>query len=78
MFCPHCESMIDDDDALSCLYCGKSLERPIGVFGKLRYPSFKMVFTVVVLLLLFSFIALVVIYWKEALFIKLTLDNTTI
>ena len=63
MNCPHCNSPINDDDALSCLYCGKSLERPIGVFGKLRYPSFKMVFIAAVILLLFSFIALIILYW---------------
>jgi len=37
--CPHCNNPIYDDEALSCLYCGQSLHRDIGVFGKMKYSQ---------------------------------------
>ncbi|HNQ49820.1 MAG TPA: zinc ribbon domain-containing protein [Candidatus Omnitrophota bacterium] len=49
--CPHCKKPVYDDDALLCLYCGESLERP----KHFLRPRIVLVF--VVILLLVSFIA---------------------
>lgn len=34
--CPGCQRPIEDEEALLCLYCGASLSRPIGNFGKIK------------------------------------------
>jgi predicted nucleic acid-binding Zn ribbon protein len=49
--CPRCRKPIYDDEALLCLYCGESLNRP----GK-HIPKFKLLFITILLLLLISFI----------------------
>jgi zinc-ribbon domain len=57
-FCPHCRQPIYDDEALLCLYCGESLERPAGFMGKLKYPKPKIIIIIIVILLLASFMFL--------------------
>jgi len=37
--CPHCGNPVDDNEVLLCLYCGESLERPVGVLGRIRYSA---------------------------------------
>jgi len=49
--CPHCKNPIHDDEALLCLYCGESLNRP----GK-RIPGSRLIFILIALVLLASFI----------------------
>jgi predicted nucleic acid-binding Zn ribbon protein len=49
--CPHCKNPIYDDEAILCLFCGGSLNRP----GK-RFPKSKMIFLVIAAIALFSFI----------------------
>jgi len=56
--CPHCKQPIYDDEALLCLYCGQSLNRPIGFMGKLKYPAHKIVIVIIVALVLVSFMIL--------------------
>lgn len=56
--CPHCKKPIYDDEALLCLYCGESLQRPAGFMGKLKYPKPKVIIVIIVALLLISFIIL--------------------
>ena len=58
--CPHCKNPINDDDALLCLYCGESLQRSIGVLGKMKYTKPKLIAIVVVSLVVLSFILLMV------------------
>jgi hypothetical protein len=58
--CPHCKQLINDDQALLCLYCGQSLNRTIGFMGKLRYPVQKKVIVVIVALVLVSFLILMI------------------
>lgn len=56
--CPHCKQPIYDDEALSCLFCGESLQREIGVFGKLKYGSWSIALGVVVALALIALMVL--------------------
>ena len=58
--CPHCKNPIYDDDALLCLYCGESLKRDIGVFGKLKYSKPKVIIISLVSLVALAFILLIV------------------
>ena len=58
--CPHCKKPIYDDEALLCLYCGESLRRRIGLMGKLKYPSPKIIVTIIALLVLLTFTLLVI------------------
>ncbi len=57
--CPHCQQPIYDDEALLCLYCGRSLNRPVGLLGKLKYPKPKAVIIFIVLLAIVSFLLLI-------------------
>ena len=57
--CPHCQQPIYDDEALLCLYCGESLNRPAGFMGKLKYPKPKVIIVIIVTLVLLSFIILI-------------------
>jgi len=59
--CPHCKKPIYDDDALLCLYCGESLGRAAGFMGRLKYPKHSIFVIILVLIILFSFIALMLI-----------------
>ena len=52
--CPHCKKPIYDDEALLCLYCGESLNRP----GK-RIPRSRTIFIIIILALLASFLFMV-------------------
>jgi hypothetical protein len=56
--CPHCKKTVYDDEALLCLYCGESLQRAIGVMGKLRYSRPAIIITIVVVIVLLSFLLL--------------------
>jgi len=56
--CPHCKQLINDDEALLCLYCGQSLNRSVGFIGKLKYPVHKIVIVAIVSLLIVSFMVL--------------------
>jgi predicted nucleic acid-binding Zn ribbon protein len=48
--CPHCKKPIYDDDALLCLYCGESLNRP-------RFQLLpKIMFTIIVIIVLVCFL----------------------
>ena len=58
--CPNCKKPIYEDEALLCLYCGESLNRSIGFMGKLKYPRPKIILSIVVLLILASFVLLIV------------------
>lgn len=58
--CPHCKQLINDDEALLCLYCGQSLNRGIGFMGKLKYPVHKIVIVIIVALVLVSFMILMI------------------
>ncbi|MFC1698817.1 hypothetical protein ACFL1I_02510 [Candidatus Omnitrophota bacterium] len=57
--CPHCKNPINDDDALLCLYCGESLQRSIGVLGKMKYTKPRLIGMVLVVLVLIAFILLI-------------------
>ena len=59
--CPHCKKPNYDDDALSCVYCGESLERGIGFMGKIKYPTPKVIIIIAITVVLASFIALVLL-----------------
>lgn len=56
--CPHCKKPVYDDEALLCLYCGESLNRGVGLLGKLKYPRRKTVIIVIVLLVISGFLVL--------------------
>jgi ribosomal protein L24E len=60
--CPHCGKPIYDDDALSCYFCGESLERPLGIMGTLRYGSKWLVIAVAVAAA-GSFLLLSLFFW---------------
>ena len=53
--CPHCKKPIHDDEALLCLYCGESLKR-----GEKHFPHIKILFVIIVLILIVSFILVVI------------------
>ena len=57
--CPYCKKSIHDDEALLCLYCGESLRRGIGFMGKIKYPTPKIIVTIIVLLVLLTFVMLI-------------------
>jgi len=48
--CPHCGKPIYDDDALLCLYCGENLERGVGLLGRIKYPTHKIITVVLTVL----------------------------
>ncbi|MFA6384829.1 MAG: zinc ribbon domain-containing protein [Candidatus Omnitrophota bacterium] len=52
--CPHCKKPVYDEDALLCLYCGESLQRPK------YFLKPKIVFIVAVIIVLLSFLALMI------------------
>lgn len=56
--CPHCQQPIYDDEALLCLYCGASLNRPVGFMGKLKYIKPKIIAIIIVILAAVSFLLL--------------------
>jgi len=56
--CPHCKKPNLDDDALRCIYCGELLNRRIGFLSDIRYSHAA---TIVILILLLSFIVFYVI-----------------
>jgi hypothetical protein len=58
--CPHCGNPIYDEDALLCLYCGNSLKRKIGFMGKMKHSLPTMILTVIICLIIFSFIMLII------------------
>jgi predicted amidophosphoribosyltransferase len=58
--CPHCKKPVYDDEALLCLYCGESLNRSIGLLGKMKYTRPKIIITAIVLLVLLSFALLMI------------------
>jgi len=58
--CPHCKKPIYDDEALLCLYCGESLRRSIGFMGKLKYPTPRIISSIVITLMLLGFILLII------------------
>jgi hypothetical protein len=58
--CPNCDNPIYDDEALLCLYCGESLERGTGIFGKLKYSRQKGIAALVVVILILSFVLLLI------------------
>jgi len=59
--CPHCNNPSYDDDALSCIYCGESLERDIGVFGKIKYGASGVISIVVTIGIIAIFIMIFVL-----------------
>lgn len=59
--CPHCRKPIDDDEALLCLYCGESLERPVGTLGKIRYSTHWTLLAAVIGFVLLAFVLLVAV-----------------
>lgn len=54
--CPHCHKPIEDDEALLCLYCGESLKRPIGNFGKLKYAWTKYGLLALIVIIVLGFL----------------------
>ena len=60
--CPHCKNPIYDDEALSCLYCGESLERGIGFMGNMKYgAAWNTIGVIIALIVVASFILLMVL-----------------
>jgi predicted nucleic acid-binding Zn ribbon protein len=53
--CPHCKNPIHDDEAILCLFCGESLNRP----GK-HIPGPKIAFLAILLIVALSFILLII------------------
>ncbi len=58
--CPHCGRPVYDDEALLCLYCGKSLKRPVGILGRFKYSRAAVLMAGFILLLVAAFILLIV------------------
>ncbi len=58
--CPNCKNPIYDDEALSCIYCGQSLKRDIGLMGKIKYSRFNLIITVVTIIIICSFIIILI------------------
>ena len=58
--CPNCRKPIYDDEALLCLYCGESLKRGVGLLGKMKYPTPKIIVVIAIVVLLLSFVMLIV------------------
>ena len=58
--CPSCKEPIYDEEALLCLYCGESLRRGVGFMGKIKYPTYKIVIILVVIVVLISFALLMI------------------
>jgi predicted amidophosphoribosyltransferase len=56
--CPHCKKPIYDDEALLCLYCGESLNRSVGVMGRMRYPKPRVILAAIVLVVVLGFVLL--------------------
>ena len=57
--CPHCKNLINDDEALLCLFCGESLGRhSSGGIGMMRAMPWKWVFVIVAGVLIFAFLLL--------------------
>lgn len=56
--CPHCGKPIYDDEALLCLYCGENLRRGVGLLGKMKYPTPRMLMLIVLGITLAGFILL--------------------
>ena len=55
--CPHCAMPIYDDEALLCHFCGESLgRRSSGVMGKLSGAKAKLIFVLIVLVIIASFV----------------------
>jgi predicted amidophosphoribosyltransferase len=54
--CPNCKNSIYDDEALLCHFCGGSLRRDIGVFGRLKYRGPHAIVAVVALIVLIMFL----------------------
>lgn len=50
--CPHCKKPINDEDALLCLFCGKSLNRP----NKYFMPHALVIVIIIILLIGFTLI----------------------
>lgn len=50
--CPHCKQTIYDEDALSCLYCGESLNQKTGFMS---FIQSKAVIGWIALIVLLSF-----------------------
>lgn len=59
--CPHCKKPVYDDDALLCLYCGEGLGRSTGFMAQLKYPTPRVIFTIIVFSVIAGFILLIVI-----------------
>jgi len=60
--CPHCGNSIYDDEALLCLFCGESLERPgHGFLGRLKYAHAKHVAMIVIAVMVVAFLLLYVV-----------------
>ena len=57
--CPYCNNPIYDQDALHCLYCGRSLERDTGFLSRLRYPGPRIIVFTVIMVIVISFIMLI-------------------
>ncbi len=57
--CPHCRQPIYDDQELLCLYCGESLNRPVGFMGRLKYFKPRAMLILIVVLVLVSFMILI-------------------
>ncbi|MBN1871056.1 MAG: zinc-ribbon domain-containing protein [Candidatus Omnitrophica bacterium] len=60
IICPHCGNPIYDDEALLCLYCGRSLRRKIGIMGKIKNFSPQLILTLLIAVVLLSFVLLMV------------------
>jgi len=60
LMCPHCGRAIHDDDALSCLFCGESLNRTIGFMASLCQFPCKAVSIVFVVLMVILFLSIVI------------------
>jgi len=55
--CPHCKNVINDDEALLCLFCGESLSRhSSGAIGAMRAMPWKWIFVMIAGIIILSFL----------------------
>jgi hypothetical protein len=60
--CPHCGKPVYDDEATQCIFCGGNLPYEVrGFMSKMKYPTPRIIATIVVLIVLLAFVFLMVL-----------------